>query len=150
MYIILFILLTYNKMYSIIQLIQMIQKGQWLELKITLKGKENVYEQIVNEYKRFISLNVLRLDDKLPSCRELAKELGINPNTVSKAYSVLEADGYIKILPKKGVYVNYQNDKIDTKKIEIEDFFKHLKENKVSLKEIKEILNDVYGGDDND
>ena len=41
-------------------------------------------------------------------------------------------------------------DKIDTKKIEIEDFFKHLKENKVSLKEIKEILNDVYGGDDND
>ncbi len=119
-------------------------------MKITLKGKENVYEQIVNEYKRFISLNVLRLDDKLPSCRELAKELGINPNTVSKAYSVLEADGYIKILPKKGVYVNYQNDKIDTKKKEIEDFFKHLKENKVSLKEIKEILNDVYGGDDND
>lgn len=119
-------------------------------MKITLKGKENVYEQIVNEYKRFISLNVLRLNDKLPSCRELAKELGINPNTVSKAYSVLETEGYIKILPKKGVYVNYQNEKVDTKKLEIKEFFKHLKEENVTLKEIKEILNDVYGGGDND
>ena len=120
-------------------------------MKITLRGKENVYEQIVNEYKRFISLKVLRLDDKLPSCRELAKELGINPNTVSKAYSVLEADGYIKILPKKGVYVNYQNDKLDTKKIEeIKTFFQHLKKGNVSLAEIKKILDDVYGGEEND
>lgn len=119
-------------------------------MKIALKGKENVYEQIVNEYKRFISLNILHFDDKLPSCRELAKELGINPNTVSKAYTVLEADGYIKILPKKGVYVNYQEEKLDIKKLEIEEFFKHLKEERVSLKEIKEILDDVYGGEDND
>lgn len=119
-------------------------------MKITLKGKENVYEQIVNEYKRFISLNVLRLDDKLPSCRELAKELGINPNTVSKAYTVLENEGYIKILPKKGVYVNYQGEKIDNKKLEITEFFKHLKEENICLKEITEILEDVYGGEDND
>ena len=110
-------------------------------MKITLKGKENVYEQIINEYKRFISLNVLRYDDKLPSCRELAKELGINPNTVSKAYNVLESEGYIRILPKKGVYVNYQESMVDNKKLEIEEFFKHLKDENVDLKEIKEILN---------
>ena len=119
-------------------------------MKITLRGKENVYEQIVNEYKRFISLNVLRLDDKLPSCRELAKELGINPNTVSKAYNVLETEGYIKILPKKGVYVSYQEGVIDSKKTEIKEFFEHLKEKNVTLKEIKEILNEVYGGKEND
>ena len=143
------ILLTDKIIYNIIQLIQMIQKGQWWELKITLKGKENVYEQIVNEYKRFISLNVLRLDDKLPSCRELAKELGINPNTVAKAYNVLESEGYIKILPKKGVYVVYSMEVIDNDD-EIVNFFKQLKKEKVDYLKIKKILDDVYGGEDND
>ena len=76
-------------------------------MKITLKGKDNVYEQIVNEYKRYIQLGVIRLDEKLPSCRSLAQELGINPNTVVRAYNVLENEGYIKVLPKKGVYVTY-------------------------------------------
>lgn len=149
MYIILFILLTDKIIYNIIQLIQIIQKGQWWELKITLKGKENVYEQIVNEYKRFISLNVLRLDDKLPSCRELAKELGINPNTVAKAYNVLESEGYIKILPKKGVYVVYSMEVIDNDD-EIVNFFKQLKKEKIDYLKIKKILDDVYGGEDND
>lgn len=120
-------------------------------MKVTLRGKENVYEQIVSEYKRFISLNVLKQDDKLPSCRELAKELGVNPNTVSKAYNVLEQEGYIVIIPKKGVYVGVQNsDRVDNKKQEIEKFLKQLKSENVTLDEIKEILNDVYGGDEID
>ena len=120
-------------------------------MKITLKGKENVYEQIVNEYKRFISLNVLKEDDKLPSCRELAKELGINPNTVSKAYTVLESEGYIKVLPKKGVYVSsLKENNEENKNSEIKTFFQHLKKGNVSLAEIKKILDDVYGGEEND
>lgn len=120
-------------------------------MKITLRGKENVYEQIVNEYKRFISLNVLKEDDKLPSCRELAKELGINPNTVSKAYTVLESEGYIKVLPKKGVYVSsLKEDKIESKNSEIKTFFQYLKKENVSVLEIKKILEDVYGGEEND
>ena len=65
-------------------------------------------EQIVNEYKRFISLGIIKFDEKLPSCRQLASDLGINPNTVQRAYNVLEQDGYINVLPKKGVYVCYQ------------------------------------------
>ena len=126
-------------------------------MKITLRGKENVYEQIVNEYKRFISLNVLKEDDKLPSCRELAKELGINPNTVSKAYTVLESEGYIKVLPKKGVYVSSLKEDLlkllkleKSKNSEIKTFFQHLKKENVSVLEIKKILEDVYGGEEND
>ena len=71
-------------------------------MKISLTGKENVYEQIVNEYKRYIEMNVYRYDEKLPTCRDLAKQLGVNPNTVSKAYTKLEELGYIKAIPKKG------------------------------------------------
>ena len=56
----------------------------------------------------------------------------------------------LKKLPKKGVYVSYQEGVIDSKKTEIKEFFEHLKEKNVTLKEIKEILNEVYGGKEND
>lgn len=116
-------------------------------MKIVLKNKENVYEQIVNEYKRFISLNILQNDDKLPSCRQLAKELGINPNTVSKAYSVLEQEGYIKVLPKKGVYVSYRSNNENSYINEIKEYLCSIKE-KVSYDEISKIIKDLYGRDD--
>ena len=113
-------------------------------MKITLKGKDNVYEQIVNEYKRYIKLGVIRLDEKLPSCRSLASELGINPNTVVRAYSVLEKEGYIKVLPKKGVYVTYESNNnafLEGVKKDIEE----LKNNHISYEELIKIINDVYG-----
>lgn len=122
-------------------------------MKITLKGKENVYEQIVNEYKRFITLNIIRYEEKLPSCRGLAVELGVNPNTVARAYSVLENEGYIKVIPKKGVYVSYKQDvnkNQNYSKEEIFNFIKNLKEEKVEYHFIKDILDSVYGGTNND
>ena len=119
-------------------------------MKIILKGKENVYEQIVNEYKRYISLGVIRKDEKLPSCRALASELGINPNTVQRAYNVLENDGYITVLPKKGVYVSFEKiNEIDLED-EIKDCILKLKKENVSYKSIKKVLDDIYGGEVND
>ena len=119
-------------------------------MKIILKGKENVYEQIVNEYKRYISLGVIRKDEKLPSCRALASELGINPNTVQRAYNVLENDGYITVLPKKGVYVSFEKiNEIDLED-EIKDFILKFKKENVSYKSIKKVLDDIYGGEVND
>lgn len=121
-------------------------------MKITLKGKDNVYEQIVNEYKRFITLGIIRYDEKLPSCRQLAFDLGINPNTVQRAYNVLEQEGYIKVLPKKGVYVSYDKNSlnIDTEEREIKEFILRMKEENVEYKKIKEILDSIYGGEQND
>ena len=117
-------------------------------MKITLKGKDNVYEQIVNEYKRFISLGIIKFDEKLPSCRQLASDLGINPNTVQWAYNVLEQDGYIKVLPKKGVYVCYQiNNDFNKETNEIKLFIEKMKKENVSYNEFKNILDEVYGGE---
>ena len=67
------------------------------------KGKLNVYQSIVAEYKKLMELGAIVYGEKLPSCRALALERGINPNTVEKAYSALEKEGYIRILPKKGL-----------------------------------------------
>ncbi len=72
---------------------------------INLQGKDSIYEQIRSQIEKFITTGVLKPDDKLPSVRALASELGINPNTVMKAYQELEKNGYIYTLNKKGVFV---------------------------------------------
>lgn len=111
-------------------------------MNIKLSGKENIYEQIVNQYKRYIELNIIRYGEKMPSCRNLALELGINPNTVVRAYSILEQEGYIQILPKKGVYVSYQKSANDN--IELIQIINELKLKGISYDELINIINKIY------
>lgn len=65
-----------------------------------------IYLQIVDGYRAQISAGVLRAGDKLPSVRELATELSINPNTIQRAYRQLEALGWIATVPGKGCFVS--------------------------------------------
>lgn len=64
-----------------------------------------IYEQIKDKFIELIINNALREGDKLPSVRELASMLTVNPNTISKAYSKLEDDGMIETLKGKGSFV---------------------------------------------
>ena len=76
---------------------------------IDLQSRTPIYEQL---YKRVIELTVkkqLRPGDKLPSVRELAKALGVNPNTVSKAFQNLERDGIIYSLAGRGSFISDKN-----------------------------------------
>ncbi len=66
----------------------------------------SIHEQICGEVARLISLGILAPDEKLPAVRETAKALGVNPNTVQKAYAALEKSGLIYSLPAKGSYVS--------------------------------------------
>lgn len=77
---------------------------------IRLEGKLPIYEQLCNGIIALISNEELKPDEKLPPVREVAKKLGVNPNTVQKAYSVLEQSGFIYSIPAKGSYVS-SNDK---------------------------------------
>ena len=115
-------------------------------MKITLKGKNNVYEQLVNEYKRFIELGIIKKDEKMPSCRTLGKELGINPNTVVRAYSVLEKDGYIMTLPKKGAFVIYskEENKNNIVNHQVKTYLSNIKDN-ISYEDVINIVNEIYG-----
>ena len=115
-------------------------------MAIVLKGNINVFEQIVNNYKKLISTGVLKDGEFLPSCRELAKELGVNPNTVAKAYKRLEDDGYATSVLKKGYYVSYGKDNSKS----IDNFKEHLaklKSEGITLDEINNAINDIYGSD---
>ena len=74
-------------------------------LDIRLEGKAPIYEQLYNGIAQLISAERLQPDEKLPAVREVAKQLGINPNTVQKAYAQLEQAGLIYSMPAKGSYV---------------------------------------------
>lgn len=72
---------------------------------LDLSDKRPLYIQITEQYKSLISLGILKPDEKLPSVRQLAIDMSINPNTIQKAYSELERDGYIYSLSGRGNYV---------------------------------------------
>ena len=63
-------------------------------IQIDLTSRVPIYEQICTNIIRLASAGVLNPGDKLLPVRSLASELGINPNTVAKAYKLLENDGY--------------------------------------------------------
>ncbi len=107
------------------------------------KNKTSVYLKIADDIKRRVALGILRDGDRLPSCRELALELGINPNTVQRAYSALEEEGVIYTVPKKGVYVSGGKMR-EVKKVAMERLAE-LKAAGLTAAELEDIIKEVYG-----
>ena len=64
-----------------------------------------IYAQIMDGFKEQISSGILLPGEKLPSVRELAASLAINPNTIQRSYRQLEMDGWIVTVPGKGCFV---------------------------------------------
>jgi DNA-binding transcriptional regulator YhcF (GntR family) len=62
---------------------------------LNLQSKVPINIQIQEQILKFIQAGVLKPGDKLPSVRQLASENGINPNTVARAYTELEKNGYV-------------------------------------------------------
>ncbi|MFT8352705.1 GntR family transcriptional regulator [Clostridium saccharoperbutylacetonicum] len=88
-------------------------------LKVDPRSSTPIYEQIQLGIKELILKGALQGGDKIPSVREMAALLTINPNTISKAYGELERAGIIETLRGKGTYVadNF-NRKVDEKKMQ--------------------------------
>ena len=76
-------------------------------MKLNFSGKQDVYLEIAQKYKEYIELGIIKNGEKLPSVRTAAGEMGVNPNTVAKAYALLEEQGYVRALPKKGAFVTF-------------------------------------------
>ena len=64
-----------------------------------------IYTQLCDAIKEQILTGVLQEGDRLPSVRELAVQLTINPNTSQRAYGILESEGWIASVPGKGSFV---------------------------------------------
>lgn len=81
-----------------------------------------IYLQIVNQVKRAVASGVLVPGDRLPTVRQLAVDLTINPNTVAKAYQELEREGVISTVPGRGTFVGQKKNSPKPKGL----FFSHL------------------------
>ena len=64
-----------------------------------------IYTQIIDGFREQIAAGILQPGEKLPSVRELAAALAINPNTIQRSYRQLELDGWIATVPGKGCFV---------------------------------------------
>lgn len=64
-----------------------------------------IYRQLVEQVRQAVASGVLKAGDRLPSVRDLAVELAVNPNTVAKAYQELEREGVIETPRGRGSFV---------------------------------------------
>lgn len=72
-----------------------------------------IYLQICEEIKKRAVRGVYPAGDKLPSVREMAQEMGVNPNTMARAYSELERDGFLFTRRGQGSFVTEEPKGID-------------------------------------
>ena len=86
--------------------------------ELDTRSRKPIYEQLVDKLKELIINEVLKPDEQLPSVRQLAQELTINPNTIQKAYRELENQGFIYSQKGKGSFVNPQHRTMDESKRE--------------------------------
>src|SRR2546421_11965194 len=75
-------------------------------LELNRNSQMPLYTQIVAEVRRMITGGALKVGDRLPANRELARTLGVNRNTVTTAYAELAADGLISSRVGSGTYVS--------------------------------------------
>lgn len=86
------------------------------------QDKTPIFSQLKKQILEFIGIGILNANDQLPSVRSLANELGINPNTVAKAYQELELQGYVYTVAGKGCFVSQVNIEADIQGNKIKEF----------------------------
>lgn len=93
-------------------------------ITINYRDPRPIYEQIQTELRRLMLSVVLPPGSRLPSVRELAGQLAINPNTIQRAYRELEADGYILSVAGKGSFVAQVDQLAEQQKKQAVDAFR--------------------------
>ena len=75
-------------------------------LQLNYRDAKPIYEQIKDGIRKLLLSRAIAADEKLPSVRELASTLAINPNTIQRAYRELEAEGYVYTKQGKGTFAS--------------------------------------------
>lgn len=121
--------------------------------QLDMTSHKSIYEQVVDNMKELIMTEVLSQGTKLPSVRELSKELTVNPNTIQKAYRELEREGFVYTTTGVGTFVaDKAKIRPDPRKIEkiqkeILSSFKGLQYLGLSYEEAKNIVIEVIEED---
>ncbi len=108
-----------------------------------------IYLQVMSKFEELIFADVLKSEEQLPSVRTLAKDLGINPNTLQRAYTEMENQKICVSVPGSGRYVSKQAKEIITKRKQaglkgIKKIIKDAKQSGSTLEDILEIVRKAY------
>lgn len=95
-------------------------------INLDYQSRTPIYEQIVNNIEKYVALGILKEKEQIPSIRDMASSIGVNPNTVKKSYDILESRGIIRTISTKGTFISENTKKTTEKKIEKE--INHIKE----------------------
>ena len=124
-------------------------------IQLNYRDSKPIYEQIKDGLRRLVVTGVVKKDEKLPSVRELATSLSINPNTIQKAYRELEQEGYIYTIAGKGSYAAERADVTSGRNEELMKEFDEIVKELLYLCDDKDVLirrieEIAKGGVDND
>ena len=113
------IISDYKVYFCCINRINTVEKGAACVILIDYKDRRPIYEQVVEKFQQMIICGVMEADSPMPSVRNLAMELSLNPNTIQRAYQELEREGYIYTIKGKGSFVSESSQAADSKREEI-------------------------------
>ena len=88
-------------------------------ISINYNDSRPIYEKVKDSLRQLMLSGALPPDSKLPSVRELAMSLAINPNTIQRAYRELEQEGYIVSVPGKGSFVSRDSGAREARRAEL-------------------------------
>lgn len=119
---------------------------------LDLKSRVPIYEQLKNRTLELIMAGVLEQDSQLPSVRSLARDLGVNPNTIQKAYQDMEKEGIIYSVAGKGSFVNDINS-VKQKEVnqafeQLEAVVRQLKDAKADKAQILRCVEEIFAEED--
>ena len=119
-------------------------------ITVDLRSRKPIYEQIVDNVKSLVLSGLLKPDEQLPAVRKLAVDLTINPNTIQKAYTILEAQQIVYSIPGRGIFISGRlDDLLSVKRLEIITSLRSQLEEASSLgiskDEIISLVTDTFG-----
>ncbi len=119
---------------------------------IDYKDRRPIYEQVIERFQDLIVRGVLKPDSQLPSVRSLAMELSINPNTIQRAYTELERQGFIYSIKGRGSFVSFNEELLGVKQKEVteklEKAIQLAKSVQITQAQVQEIARKVYQGEE--
>ncbi len=121
-------------------------------ITIDYQNRMPIYEQIVERFQMLIIKGILPSGSQMPSVRSLAVDLSINPNTIQKAYTVLEQQGYIFSVKGRGNFVADICTQITEKQrqclSDLKDLLLYARDLNISEAECSSLLKETYHKED--
>ncbi|PDO10795.1 MAG: GntR family transcriptional regulator [Candidatus Reconcilbacillus cellulovorans] len=119
-------------------------------LRFALDLSRPLYEQVLNQIRNSIAKGEIALGEKVPSVRELAQALKINPNTVMRAYQELERDGLTETRRGQGTFITTDAGKVESVRRQlaekaVDEFLEKMRGLGYGWKDIERILREKRG-----